>query len=96
MKLSDLHQSRFIDYDINTHEMNLTIIGTRSQTNEDMQESSSSSDSRNDSQDTKPDTISNSFHILSDAYPDYLSRGPAELLDITKKESDSDGDKPVS
>ena len=95
MKLSDLHQSRFIDYNINTHEMNLTIIGTRSQIDEDMQDSSSSSDSNNNSQDTKPETASNPFHILSDAYADYLSRGPAELLDITKKESDSDREKPV-
>ena len=96
MKLSDLHQSRFIDYDINTHEMNLTIIGTRSQTNEDMQTSSSSSDSNNDSQDTKPETAGNPFHILSDAYADYLSTGPSEALDTTKKEGESDEEKPFA
>ena len=91
MKLSDLHQSRFIDYEINTHEINLTIIGTRSQTNEDMQSSSSSDDLNNDTQDTKPETVGNPFHILSDAYADFLSRGPIEnMLDTTKHENDEE------
>ena len=60
-----------------------------------MQVTSSSSNSNNKSQDIKPEIAGNPFHILSDAYADYLSRGPAESLDITKKESESDEEKLV-
>ena len=85
--LHDLHQGRFIDYDLCTHKMNLIILDTWSQTLNDDQTSSSSSDDSKFNTETKP---TNPFNVFSDTYAGYLSRGPDNIQFHEVKTEDDD------